>query len=240
MSVRRFGERYDLETAERDDVEAWLGGLRKKSGAPLTPQTRGMYLADLRAFYDWAVDHEHYLVDPTLKLRRPKRPNYVPRPIPMKALKAAIDAAPARERVMLTLAGFGGLRCAEIAGLKLEDIDHDTMTIRVLGKGQKTRIVRMHAEVAALIPRDQVGPVISWAGKPVSARAVSDRLARYLRRFGIDATGHQARHSYGTRLYEVSHNLLTVSAQMGHSSTQTTKAYVAFSDDDAKDAILKF
>lgn len=63
--------------------------------------------------------HSVSKADPTAKLRNPKRPTYVPRPIPTKALMAAIAAAPPRERLMLTLAGYAGLRCAEIADLRL-------------------------------------------------------------------------------------------------------------------------
>lgn len=233
MTLRRFVPGRDLAAVKPIDIESWLAQLK------VTPQTRGMYLSDIRAFYLWGINHDHFEIDPTVRIKNPKRPNYVPKPIQTKALMAAINAAPEREKLMLTLAGFAGLRCAEIAGLRLENIDHEAKTIRVTGKGNKTRIVHMHDEVAKLIPPDSYGPVVAWRGKPISPRAVSDRLASYLRGFGIDATAHKARHSYGTALYAACHDLRTVGMQMGHSSPQTTQGYVAANDEDARAAIQK-
>lgn len=99
------------------------------------------------------------------------------------------------------------------------------------------RLVHLHDDVLRLVPPDSFGPVVSWRGRPISARAVSARLASYLRTFGIDATGHQARHSFGTALYAACHDLVTVQQQMGHCSPQTTRGYVAANDDDARAAI---
>ena len=195
MTLRRFVPGRDLKVVKAMDVEAWLGSLK------VEPQTRGNYLGDIRAFYRWAIEHDIVEIDPTAKLRNPKRPHYKPRPIEVKDLQSAIAAAPERERLMLTLAGYAGLRCAEIASLRLEDIDHEKKTLRITGKGRKTRIVRLHPRVAALVPPGSRGPAVSWHGKPIGPRAVSNRLAEYLHGFGLAATGHMARHTFGTQLY---------------------------------------
>ncbi len=233
LTLTRFTPGRDLETVTATDIEAWLASL------DVTSQSRGMYLSDIRAFWKWGINHDIFTVDPTHKIVPPKRPNYVPDPISPKALLAAIDAAPERERLMLTLAGFAGLRCAEIAGLRLENVDHESGTLRVVGKGRKTRIVQLHERVAELIPAESFGPVVAWNGKPITPRAVSDRLAAYLRGVGIDATGHKARHSFGTALYAACQDLRLVQEQLGHSSPQTTQAYVATSDADARAAVKK-
>lgn len=158
-----------------------------------------------------------------------KRPKYLPRPIPTSDLQHAIARAPERMRLMLTLAGYAGLRAAEIASLVHEDIDHAAEVIRIRGKGGKTRVVPLHPRVAAVAPKHAAGPVVHWRGQAVTPGTVSANLARYLRGVGVNATGHQARHSFGTRTYAACRDLAAVQEIMGHSSPVTTRLYVAYS-----------
>lgn len=230
-TLARFSAGCDLTTARPVDIESWLGQFKEAT-------TRRQYLGDLRAFYDWAIKHEHLTVDPARVVRPPKQPIGKPSPIDPDVLRAAIDAAPEPERTMLILAGFAGLRCIEISRLRLEDVSHKGGTLRVVGKGDRTRDVTMHPLVAAALPVG-TGPAVTFRGKPITPRTVSDRLARYLHSRGIDKTGHKARHSYGTGLYEACHNLVTVAGQLGHANIATTRGYVAASDADARAAIAK-
>lgn len=205
------------------EIERWLADL------DVQPHSRGYYLSDLRAFYGWAIRRELRDDDPTARLDQPKRPKYLPRPIPTKQLQDAIARAPERLHLMLTLAGYAGLRAAEIAGLRHEDIDHDQAVIRIRGKGSKVRIVPLHPRVAQVAPEGAAGPVVHWRGRPVSPGTVSANLAKYLRGVGVDATGHQARHSFGTRTYAACRDLAAVQEIMGHASPVTTRLYVAYS-----------
>ncbi len=221
-----------LGTATQHDIGAWLASL------DIQPQSRGLYLGDLSAFYKWAVKHDHLAADPTIKVDRPAKAKYVPRPIPTAQLKAAIAGAPERVRVMLTLAGYAGLRCAEIAGLRCEDFDHEAGTMRVKGKGNKTRIVPLNDHTAELVVPGSTGPVVSWRGEPVSPGSVSDSMRYYLRNHaGLDATGHQARHTFGTRMYAASKDLAAVQETMGHASPTTTRGYVQHSAEVAAKAV---
>lgn len=233
-TLMRFAEHRDLATVTPLDIETWLGSL------DIEPQSRGQYLADIRAFYRWAIKHDILTVDPAARVEAPKRPSADPSPIPVAALMVAIENAPEREKLMLTLAGFAGLRCIEISRLRLEDVDHDAMTLRVLGKGQKSRTITMHPRVAELLPAGATGPAVAWRGKPISERTISDRLSVYLRRkCGLKASAHKARHSYGTALYAACHDLVTVGTQLGHANIATTRGYVAANDEDARAAIAR-
>jgi integrase/recombinase XerC len=222
--------------ATANQVEAWLASLK------VQPQSRGLYLGDLRVFYRWAARHDHLELDPTVKVDAPKRPSYQPNPIPRPQLLDAIREAPNdRVRTMLTLAGYAGLRAAEIAGLRAEHFDHDANNLRVTGKGGKTRIVPMSPAVAALVQPGDRGPVISWGGKPITPAAVSAALSRYLREVRhLDHTGHHGRHSFGTTYYAESHDLLSTANVMGHSSTITTQGYVAHDATVARETIARF
>lgn len=237
-TLERFAATHQLEPATATDIEEWLASLTR-CGA----QSRGLYLADMRAFYRWALRHDHLTVDPTIKVDPPKRPKYTPRPIPTKHLKTAIKRAPERTQTMLILAGYAGLRAAEIASLRGEDVNHEDCTMRVLGKGEKVRIVELHPLVAERIPEGTTGPVIPHErhkGEHVSPGTVSKVIARFMDDIGFaDYTGHQARHSFGTRLYAACKDLVMVQEQLGHASPQTTRAYVAFSRDQTRAAIRK-
>lgn len=232
LTLTRFVTHHDLRTATHHDIGAWLAAM------PVQPQSRGLYLGDLAAFYKWAVKHDHLPADPTLKVDRPAKAKYVPRPIPTTQLKVAIAGAPERVRVMLTLAGYAGLRCAEIATLRCEDFDHEAGTMRVKGKGNKTRIVPLNDHTAALVEPGSTGPVVAWRGEAVTPGAVSDAMRYYLRNHaGLDATGHQARHSFGTRMYAASKDLAAVQETMGHASPTTTRGYVQHSAEVAAKAV---
>lgn len=234
-TLERFRKAHHLATATATDIEDWLAGLDIQS------QSRGLYLGDIHTFYVWALRHDHLTVDPTMKVDPPKRKKYEPKPIAKNQLQAAIAAAPERTRAMLILAGYAGLRAAEIASLRCEDVDHEEGHLRVVGKGDKPRVIQMHRFVAELVEPGSSGPVIRHErhqGKGVSPATVSRVLAKYLKTDRrLEASAHSARHTYGSRMYAECKDLLTVGAQMGHSSTQTTKGYVAFSDDRARAAI---
>lgn len=230
-TLERFAENHDLTNTSHVEIEAWLARLI------VSPDTRGLYLSDLRAFYKWAVRQDLLEVDPTAKVDPPRKTKYTPRPIPKKQLQMAIAAAPERQRMMLTLAGYAGLRACEIASLVYEDIDVAGETIRVKGKGNKVRIVPLHPYVTELLQPGQKGPVVSWRGKAVGPNSVSAALAKYLRGSGVNATGHQARHTFGTEMYRESRDLAAVQETMGHASPTTTRGYVAFSPGVASRAV---
>jgi integrase len=234
LTMGRFiaGGSFTLATATHHDIGAWLAAM------DVQPQTRGLYLGDLSSFYKWAVKHDYLERDPTVKVDRPAKAKYVPKPIPTNQLKAAIAAAPPRVKVMLTLAGYAGLRSAEIADLRCEDFDHEAGNIRVKGKGQKVRIVPLHPLTAALVVPGSRGPVVGWRGEHVTPASVSDAMRFYLKDVaGLDATGHQARHSFGTRMYAESKDLAAVQETMGHASPNTTRGYVQHSPEVARRAV---
>ena len=142
----------------------------------------------------------------------------------------------------LTLMAWAGLRCAEVAGLAREDVlDHEAL-LRVLGKGQKERLVPMHPSIygrlrSAGMPR--TGPVFARPdGRPWTAGEVSRITNRHISRAGVDATPHQLRHRFGTRTYAACRDIRVVAELMGHSSILTTQGYVAWSRTEARAAVV--
>lgn len=106
----------ELLDAEPAHIEAWVNS--RKIGA----QARYSYISYAAAFYGWAVWMDLIDTAPTDRVRRPKLPHHLPRPISDRDLATALERAEPRTKAMIALGAFAGLRCKEIAGVRREDI----------------------------------------------------------------------------------------------------------------------
>jgi integrase/recombinase XerC len=202
----------------------------------VAPDTTGRYVSHARAFYAWLADQGIRADNPAAKLPAPRRRKRLPRPIGEQDLFDALDAAPARIRTWLALAGWCGLRACEIAGLRRENVV-ETASPPVLiiaedaTKGRAERAIPPSGfvvdELAAYgLPAS--GYVFRRCdGRPEPNRAwlISGITNRYLRDRGIPATLHTLRHRLGTQAYRTSHDLLAVQGLRGHASPVTTAGY---------------
>jgi integrase/recombinase XerD len=213
--------------AEREDVETWIDSLGVGLGA------RRNYIGHLHQFYVFANERTGCPV-PTQKIRRPRVPRNLPRPMRDEHFRRALEAAPTAEiRCWVLLGAYGGLRCMEIAGLDVDDVRDDEGALLVRkGKGQKDRGVPLHPDVmAALValPLPPSGPIFTMPdGRRVPPYVVSQRINRYLRSVGVPSTAHALRHWFGTNLLRGTHDLRVVQEMLGHSSPTTTAMYAAF------------
>lgn len=233
-----------LFDASAADVETFLDGRRNRSGdGPISDRTRYAWISHLHAFYSWAQRRELTEADPTVSIDRPRMRLHLPRPIGEAELHEALDGARNDPQLAawLALMAFGGLRCAEVATLDREDVlDHEGV-MRVVGKGNRERLVPIHPRVAEALSRygmPRFGPIFCREdGSRWLPYQVSHRVRRHLERLGIDATAHQLRHRFGTYAYRATRDLRTVAEVMGHSSVITTQGYVAYSRTEAKAAV---
>jgi integrase len=214
--------------------DGWGGEARKSARAGLC------------SFYGWAVDTgrvgEHD--SPARRLPRVGVEAALPRPTPDTAFQQALWLADDRQRLMLMLAGYAGLRRAEIAQVHPDDFDWDTGQLLVHGKGRKQRKVPIHPElgraVRAELDRRRLGKVGSgwrlyvggigpgsylFPGK--HGHASADNVGRTLERLlpGI-WSGHTLRHRFATKAYAAERDLRAVQELLGHSKPETTARYV--------------
>lgn len=218
----------DAGAATREDIEAWWRGR-----AHLSPATRSNDLANLRTFYKWCERWEHRRPEdnPTLRLDAPKVPAGMPRPMSRDDVNRLLGNLPDDLRRAVALGAYGGLRVSEAAGLTWLDIDQETNRIRVLGKGQKYRMVGLSPLLRDALLPDTGGNVVAAGGKPYTAGTLQRKVNRAIHAAGIDATYHQLRHRFGTVAYAATGDLLAVSRAMGHASVATTAVYAATSDE---------
>lgn len=226
---------HPLLVATTVELRAWLDGYQ------LGAKSRYSYISHLSQFWRWAITDERVTTDPASRLTRPKLRPDLPRPISSAELAMLIDQAPTAEiRAMVTLGGYAGLRCMEIAGLRACDL-MESANPPVLfvadGKGGKQRIVPMSAAIidalhAHGVPRE--GPVFhDQTGKRYPPYAVSHMLRKHMHDCGLNASAHQLRHTFGTEVYRQSRDLRMTQQLLGHSSPATTAGYCAWAQDEA-------
>lgn len=222
----RFLDPLTLGDATWTHVEEWLAA---KEGV----RTRHAYRSDLNVFYAWAVKRDLLDVNPIAATDPIKLPKSLPRPVGPEVY-AALVTGTMRQRRLVALGLYAGLRCGEIAALDCADITRDVIVVRA-GKGNKDRIVGLHPalrEMLAGIPSS--GRLFTRGGRPISSAAVSRLISRQFERCGIDATPHQLRHAFGSEMARAAKgNLVSVKASMGHESMNTTMGYVGWTGESA-------
>jgi integrase/recombinase XerD len=222
---------------------------RGSSAAPgggLAPTSLRRRAASIRGFYRFAYGDGLIDRDVAAHLDLPRQPRLLPETLTVAEVEALLDAAPdLRARALAELLYAAGLRVSEALGLDLEDLSLDGGFVRVIGKGDKERLVPV-GDVALdwlgawigegrppLLALHHVEPV---RGGPLFLGDRGARLARQqafaavkaaARRAGLpDAVSpHTLRHSFATHLLEGGADLRIVQELLGHASISTTQLY---------------
>lgn len=229
--LNRFSRTHDLETA---DSEVIVDFLRRRGWKPNTVKS---FRSSLAGFYEWAVKTKRLTDNPMDDVRPIRMPPAVPKIASAAALDEALTNANSRDRLAVKLAAYAGLRRAEIAALKCEDIEEGWL--RVAGKGGKVRRVPIHPQLINDIARleGRRGYIFPdrWGEGHVTDDAMGRRIARLLPE---GMTAHSLRHLFATSAYRGSHDLRAVQQLLGHSSLSTTQVYVHTDDDELKAAVF--
>jgi site-specific recombinase XerD len=185
--------------------------------------------------------------NPAELLPSPKRGSRLPRVLGPDQAARLLDRIPAtgplevRDRAMLELAYACGLRADEIRGLRRDEVDFETESVRVRGKGGKERVVPIGEPAQRALRRyletarpALTGPAsaeeamfVSKRGRPLHTSDVRRRLERWVRETGLAAavSPHVLRHSFATHLLEGGADLRSIQELLGHSSVSTTQIY---------------
>lgn len=214
--VRRLAVHGDLMTMSESDIVDWIGAHRWR------PETRRSVRSALMSFYSWAQARGWRRDNPVELMPPAKIPPPCPKPAGDGALATALMAATPRERMMLELGALAGMRRAEIAAVRREDLDGDMLT--VIGKGGRARLIPLPSDLARRILAHPPGYI--FPGR-FTGHVCPDHVGRILSRLlGPGLTGHTLRHRYATRCYSGTRDILALQELLGHSSPETTKRYV--------------
>ena len=220
--LRRFAAQH----ANRSPWELTLTDLVNWLGAhQWAAETRRSYRASLRTFYDWAVLAGHVDRSPAALLPAIRPPRRLPRPAPEQALRQALAASTERERLMVMLAAYVGLRRGEVARVHTRDVeqDYDGWSLRITGKGGHVRRVPLTPAVALALRSLPLGWV--FPGQ-VEGHLSPEYVGKLVSRLLPDGwTAHTLRHRFATRAYAHDRDLVTVQELLGHARIETTRIY---------------
>lgn len=229
-----------LEQLRLHDIRHFIARLHARG---LDGRSLARMLSAWRGFFRYLARDHGFGHNPCVGIRAPKAAKKLPRALsPEEAQRLmqieGTDELAIRDRAMLELFYSSGLRLAELAGLRPADVNFDDATVRVTGKGAKTRIVPVgrHALAAledwlgcrerlALPGEDAL--FVGRGGHALGPRAVQLRIRRWARKLGLDTRVHPhvLRHSFASHLLQSSGDLRAVQEMLGHASISTTQVY---------------
>jgi len=216
-------------------------------------------LSAVKRFSKWLVVEGEIEADAISVVTGPKKAKTLPHRLMPEDIARLLDVwggqepVEMRNRAILELMYASGARIAEIAGMRLADVDFEQQQIRVFGKGSKERIIPIHpmaAHTLVLYVRKARGQLtakatgiapdslfVSTRGKPMSADSIRKMFKQTIATAGLDEslTPHDLRHSFATDLVEGGADLRTVQELLGHASLSTTQIYTHLSAAHLKD-----
>ncbi len=212
-------------------------------GQGLGGKTLARMLSAWRSFYAYLMREHKYHGNPCVGLRAPKSARNLPHALSpdeaVRMVELPTDDGPlaVRDKAMFELFYSSGLRLAELVGLDPKALDLDDASVRVTGKGNKTRIVPLgsHAitalqtwlAVRPTLAKNDDALFINRNGGRISARSVQLRMKEWGIKQGITSGVHPhlLRHSFATHVLQSSGDLRAVQEMLGHASISTTQVY---------------
>ena len=245
--IQAFSNWYkgnSLLEVERVDLLDYLAD-RLKQG--FSGRSTARSLSSLRAFYSHLTVRHNLKEDPTSRVESPKLGRSLPKTLSEEEVERLIQAPDVdddiglRDRAMLELIYACGLRVSELISLDILNINLRQGVIRVIGKGEKERLVPMGEEALHWIERyinksrpnfikadNKITEVfLSKRGKAMTRQTFWYRLKEYAQLASInkELSPHTLRHAFATHLINHGADLRTVQLLLGHSSLSTTQIY---------------
>lgn len=237
-----------VEGATARDVEGYLAAQVDEGKSAATVARSA---SSLRGLYGFLVDEGSIARDPTARLPATPTPMRLPRAL-TEAQVAALLASPSslapadvRDRAVLELLYGTGIRVSELVGLDLADVDFDEELVRVIGKGDKQRLVPLGDAAAtacaawlrggaraamlelAATPPDARYVFCSTRGRRLTRQSADAIVRRHARRAGLptSTSAHTLRHSCATHMLAHGADVRVIQELLGHASVSTTQRY---------------
>jgi len=240
---------FSKERLSRDDALEYLSFLRKRN---LSPRTVARKISALRTFF--AFLRARGLVDANvfadIDLPRSGRP--LPEALSVAEVVLLLEACPdtavgVRDRAMLEMLYASGMRVSEAIRLTMNQVDARQRLLRIVGKGDKERIVPYGLQAGTWLERylRQSRPAllnrrkspyvyVTTRGKPLTRQAMFLNMRKYARMAGVRSNigPHILRHSFATHLLAGGADIRTIQILLGHASLKTTEIYTHVNDRD--------
>lgn len=255
-------EEIALENLSTDLMQEFVARLRGKGGAtPLAESSISRAVVAIRNFYEFAAKEESFL-NPIKEFPPPKIPKRLPKALAISEVEALIanaeregDLISLRDVALVELLYATGGRVSELVTLSMSDIsklgDEETLTIRLIGKGGKERVVPVgkfaqhsveqylvRVRPSLLKERRNDSLFLNARGGVLSRQSAWSIVAAAAQRAGIThhVTPHSLRHSFATHLLDGGADIRVVQELLGHSSVTTTQIYTLVTIDRLRES----
>ena len=215
--------------------------------AGIAASSMARMISSVRSFYRYLQIDGYLGQDPTELLETPRQPKHLPEVLTLEEVERILDAIDLstpegqRDRCLIELLYSCGLRVSEVCSLRLSDLFFDESFVRVIGKGDKQRVVpisprAMHevhnwldarADIAVKPEDEDVLFVSARRGRRLSRVTVFHNIKQHVAAAGIDksVSPHTFRHTFATHLLEGGASLPAIQAMLGHEDIGTTEIY---------------
>lgn len=250
-------EHLKLNTVSYSDIRFYLMDLYNKNYSRNSVSRK---LSSLRSFYKYLLRKDYVKENPFLLVSSPKKEQKLPKFLYYQELEKLFDFPDTnlplgqRNLLILELLYATGMRVSELVNIKLNDIDRFNNIIRVVGKGNKERLVSYGAyceDILDLYLKDGRNKLLknndtdilllNNNGRPLTDRGVRLILENILKQVSINShvSPHVLRHTFATHMLNEGADLLTVQELLGHENLSTTQIYTHVTNEKLREVYLK-
>jgi integrase/recombinase XerD len=249
----------EVSEVSANDLKAFLIWVNELG---MLPPTQARVLSGLKAFFKYLLLDNQIKIDPSALIESPKTGRKLPDTLSIleiNKLIEAIDLSKAegmRNKAMLEILYGCGLRVSELTSLRISNLFLDIDFIKILGKGDKERLVPIGSEAVKFLrlfieevrvhisvkPGKEDFVFLNMRGNPISRVMVFLIIKDLAKKAGINKSisPHTFRHSFATHLIEGGADLRAVQEMLGHESITTTEIYTHLDRDYLRDTIIQF
>jgi integrase/recombinase XerD len=248
-----------LNDVQRVHIIHFLGFLKDQGKSA---KTLARHVASIRAFHQFLLRDKAVNEDPTVHIETPKSERSLPKVLSLQEVEKLLDSPNKqghfgiRDKAMLELLYATGIRVSELIGIDIENVHLTMGFVRVIGKGNKERIIPVGRTASEAIKRylDHGRPhfiakkhqsdalFLNHQGNRLTRQGFWKILKKLTKEAGIEKelTPHTLRHSFATHLLENGADLRAVQEMLGHADISTTQIYTHVSKTRLKDVYSKF
>ena len=248
----------DIVHATFDDLQAFVFDVFKEIDSA---KTQARLLSGIHAFYRFLLYHHYIEQDPSELLEMPRIEKKLPEVLSLEeidAMIAQIDMSKAeghRNRAIIEMLYGSGLRVSELVDLRLSNIYRQEGYMRILGKGNKQRLVPISPEADKQLeywledrchldikPEAKDITFLNHYGRQLTRAMIFTIVKRLAQLAGITKTisPHTLRHSFATHLLQNGADLRIIQQLLGHESIVTTEIYTHVDIHDLREAVIKY
>lgn len=249
LDLKIFAEHVKKKTDEitAADIRVFLG-----SFSHLKLSSIAKKLSVLKSFFGWLASEEIIQRDPTKKLKPPKQEKRLPKALTIEELEMLREACKTtRQRAFLEVLYATGCRLSEVQALNRSDVNYQTLSCRVIGKGNKEREVYFsfkavyHLRKYLMARTDNEPALFITERKPyrrLSKRGIQREIALIAENAGLGkkVSPHTLRHTFATLTLNNGAELAAVQALLGHEDPATTQVYAQLTDEKKREQHKKY